>query len=333
MDYRNWGLRATRRFGPGDPQRAEDLRLTLPLRGRRAEDLEETVSLQGPEPRGGLSRRVLFTAGGLSLIGGAGIATAKNLTPSGSASAIGSPAPSKSPIPAQRVAPPPASPSDLSSSTASATTPPPATQSPGALIDPSQVQSAPEYYVHAGPKVIALTLDDGPNNVYTPQILALLQQHAITATFCMIGEQIAASRGIVHEVAAAGHMVVNHTWNHADQSKLALTAIKGQIARTSDALNASGIEPSVFRAPYGAWSPAVFKACAAARLRPLDWSVDPRDWSRPGTSTIISRIMKQTRTGSIILEHDGGGDRSETVAALAVVLPELLAAGYRFTTV
>ena len=67
-----------------------------------------------------------------------------------------------------------------------------------------------------------------------------------------------------------------------------------------------------------------------ADLRPLDWSVDPRDWSRPGTATIVSRILSHTRTGSIILEHDGGGDRSQTVAALTIVLPRLLDEGFRF---
>jgi peptidoglycan/xylan/chitin deacetylase (PgdA/CDA1 family) len=67
-------------------------------------------------------------------------------------------------------------------------------------------------------------------------------------------------------------------------------------------------------------------------MAPLAWSVDPRDWSRPGVPSIVTTIMRNTRTGSIILEHDGGGDRSETVAALKVVIPRLLAAGYHFST-
>jgi len=91
-------------------------------------------------------------------------------------------------------------------------------------------------------------------------------------------------------------------------------------------------EPALFRAPYGAWSPAVLQYCTQIAMTPLDWSVDPRDWSRPGVAAIVGNIMRNTRTGSIILEHDGGGNRSETVAALKIVLPRLLAAGYRFTT-
>jgi peptidoglycan/xylan/chitin deacetylase (PgdA/CDA1 family) len=126
---------------------------------------------------------------------------------------------------------------------------------------------------------------------------------------------------------------VNHTWDHADQSKLTMAKVRSEISRTNDALSAVGVHPSIFRAPYGAWSPTVFQACAAADLRPLDWSVDPQDWARPGTSTIVARILQQTRTGSIVLEHDGGGDRSETVAALKIVLPHLLDEGYRFTNV
>ena len=88
----------------------------------------------------------------------------------------------------------------------------------------------------------------------------------------------------------------------------------------------------MFRAPYGAWSPDVLAQCRQLGLTPLDWSVDPRDWSRPGVSAIVANIMRNTRTGSIILEHDGGGNRSQTVAALTYVLPRLLAQGFRFGT-
>jgi peptidoglycan/xylan/chitin deacetylase (PgdA/CDA1 family) len=88
----------------------------------------------------------------------------------------------------------------------------------------------------------------------------------------------------------------------------------------------------LFRAPYGAWSPAVLRACARAGMTPLAWSVDPRDWSRPGVASIVANIMRNTGTGSIILEHDGGGNRAQTVAALKQVIPRLQAAGYHFTT-
>ena len=88
----------------------------------------------------------------------------------------------------------------------------------------------------------------------------------------------------------------------------------------------------MFRAPYGAWSRTALECCASEGLTPLGWSVDPRDWSRPGVREIVSIIMANTGTGSIILEHDGGGDRSQTVAALRTAIPCLLDEGYRFAT-
>lgn len=184
-----------------------------------------------------------------------------------------------------------------------------------------------------GPKVVALTIDDGPSPEYTPQVLRVLRQYRVTASFSMIGREAASFPGVAREVAAAGHMIVNHTWDHGDLGSMSAAAVRDEIARATDAIHAAtGKRPDMFRAPYGIWAPAVFRYCAHAGLTPLDWSVDPRDWSRPGVGAIVRGILSHTRTGSIILEHDGGGDRSETVAALKIWLPRLLDAGYRFTT-
>jgi peptidoglycan/xylan/chitin deacetylase (PgdA/CDA1 family) len=189
------------------------------------------------------------------------------------------------------------------------------------------------FYVHDGPKAIALTIDDGPSPVYTPQVLRLLERYRVTATFSMIGVEVDANRGVAREVAAAGHAIANHTWTHPDLALMTPVAIADQMKRATGAIHrATGRVPTLFRAPYGAWSPAVLRHCAQTGMTPLDWSVDPRDWSRPGVASIVGNIMHNTRTGSIILEHDGGGDRSETVAALKIVLPRLLAAGYHFRT-
>ena len=263
-----------------------------------------------PAPTPRVSRRVLFAAAGVTLLAGCGsTSTTAGANPGGSATpgrtSTGTPSPGPSTTPA---APP------------TPTGPP-----------PLPVQTRPQFYVHAGPKAVALTLDDGPSE-YTEQILDILRAHHVTATFCMIGRQIAGRASVVREVAAAGHHITNHTWDHADQSRLTLPKVAAQIARTTEAMTDVGITPTMFRAPYGAWSHTVFEATAAAGLNPLDWSVDPRDWSRPGVDSIVSNITRNTRTGSIILDHDGGGDRSQTVAALRIWLPHLLAEGYRFTT-
>ncbi len=191
----------------------------------------------------------------------------------------------------------------------------------------------PMFYIHDGRKRVALTIDDGPSPEYTPQVLRLLEKYRVTATFSMIGLEAAAYPGLVREVAAAGHKIANHTWSHLDLVYLPPAAVADQIGRATGAIHkATGKVPALFRAPYGAWSPVVLRECAQAGMTPLDWSVDPRDWSRPGVAAIVGNIMRNTKTGSIILEHDGGGDRSQTVAALKIVLPRLLDAGYRFAT-
>lgn len=189
----------------------------------------------------------------------------------------------------------------------------------------------PVEHIRDGRKGIALTIDDGPSPEYTPQVLRLLERYRVTATFSMIGLEVAAYPGLVREVAAAGHTIANHTWSHANLAYLSPALIADQGDRATGAIHkATGGAPSLFRAPYGAWSPAALQYCARAGMTPLDWSVDPRDWSRPGVPAIVRNIMRNTRTGSIILEHDGGGNRSQTVAALKIVLPRLLDAGYHF---
>jgi peptidoglycan-N-acetylglucosamine deacetylase len=148
----------------------------------------------------------------------------------------------------------------------------------------------PVDFIHDGRKAIALTIDDGPSPVYTPQVLRLLAKYRITACFSMIGLEARTYPRVAREVADAGHVIVNHTWTHPDLALLSPALVIEQMDRATEAIHAAtGRTPDLFRAPYGAWSP-------------------------------------------FILEHDGGGDRSETVAALKIVVPRLLAEGYHFRT-
>jgi peptidoglycan/xylan/chitin deacetylase (PgdA/CDA1 family) len=189
------------------------------------------------------------------------------------------------------------------------------------------------YYVDDGPKAIALTIDDGPDRIYTPQVLRLLAKYQITATFSMIGIQVTSQPAMAREVAAAGHLISNHTWRHLNLAWLGPLGVADEMDRATEAIHtATGAAPAMFRAPYGVWSATVLRRCEQTGMTPLAWSVDPRDWSRPGVSAIVDNIMHTTSTGSIILEHDGGGDRSQTVAALGIVLPRLLDHGYYFVT-
>jgi peptidoglycan/xylan/chitin deacetylase (PgdA/CDA1 family) len=192
----------------------------------------------------------------------------------------------------------------------------------------------PQHYLPCSGTNIALTIDDGPHPVWTPQILALLARHQIPATFCMIGRHVAAYPNLVAAIIDAGHHIANHTFTHPMPfTKLTPAQVRAEIDRTTDVITkaSGGHRPTLFRAPGGAWSPANLEACAAAGMRPLDWSVDPRDWSLPGVRHIVETILNKTRPGAIILDHDGGGNRQQTIDALTIVLPKLIDAGFHFS--
>jgi peptidoglycan/xylan/chitin deacetylase (PgdA/CDA1 family) len=192
---------------------------------------------------------------------------------------------------------------------------------------------APQHYLPCHGTDIALTIDDGPDAEWTPQVLDLLERLAVKATFCMIGKKAAANPGIVRAVIDGGHHIANHTFTHPENlHKLPDPQVKDEIGKAMDAITAAsgGHRPTLFRSPGGAWSPTVLQECAAQAVRPLDWSVDPRDWSRPGVQHIATTILTHTHPGSIILEHDGGGNRAQTIQALRLALPRLLDAGYHF---
>ena len=296
---------------------------------------------KGRAARAGLTRRAVLVIGGVTLIAGYSEGPARQIADAartGAAHPTPAPAPGRTPDASPtaerpRPASTPSAPARLARKDQAKTRQTgnaPRAAGHGHRGDASDL---PMYHVDDGRKVIALTIDDGPSPVYTPQILELLDTYQVTATFSMIGLEVDAHPGMAREVAAAGHVIANHTWSHIDLAVLPPVTVADQINRATDAIHTvTGRVPTLFRAPYGAWSPAVLQRCAQAGMTPLDWSVDPRDWSRPGVASIVRNIMRNTKTGSIILEHDGGGNRSQTVAALTIVLPRLLAAGYRFTT-
>jgi peptidoglycan/xylan/chitin deacetylase (PgdA/CDA1 family) len=258
-------------------------------------------------------RRMLLGLGGITLVTGgaaaAGLAAASGHGDSGGAAA-GAAAVSA------RGSHPPSS---------------PAAPTPSRTRGP--VATAPQYYVDdEGSRAIALTMDDGPHPVYTPQVLEVLREHGVKATFNMIGQQVGANLSLVREVSAAGHTITNHTWNHADMRRYSDAQTLSEIDRCNEALAAADQHPTIFRAPFGYWTPAVFLACAARDLKPIAWSVDPDDWDteRVDTQDIVHNVLTHTHAHSIILEHDGGGVRRNTVAALRIFIPALLDRGYKF---
>ena len=178
---------------------------------------------------------------------------------------------------------------------------------------------------------LSFTFDDGPAATYTSQVLALLAQYHAAAVFCVIGIDATKHPEFVRQEVAAGHRLCDHTQDHPlNLPSLGATRIDWEIRTGEQSIMAAsgGVAPLYFRAPGGAWSSTVIASAQHLQLSPLKWTVDPRDWSRPGTPEIVLSILNQLRPNGIILMHDGGGDRSQTVAALRVLLPELIAAGW-----
>ncbi|WP_381795903.1 polysaccharide deacetylase family protein [Streptomyces niveus] len=190
--------------------------------------------------------------------------------------------------------------------------------------------------VHAsdrGPQGVNITIDDGPDPAWTPQVLQLLKDNDTKATFCMVGTQAEAHPDLVKDVVAAGHRLCNHTVSHdttmdtkseAYQSKQILDAER-MITKAS-----GGVRPEYYRAPGGAFTPYSRELAASRGMRPLGWNVDSKDFERPGADVMVATVKSEISNGPTVLFHDAGGDRSQTVAALREVLPWLREQGYSF---
>jgi peptidoglycan/xylan/chitin deacetylase (PgdA/CDA1 family) len=179
---------------------------------------------------------------------------------------------------------------------------------------------------------VALTFDDGPS-LYTPQVLAVLHRFGAQATFFLIGREIGQYPATVRAEVAAGDEIGNHTYTHANLLGLPNSLVLAELAETQAAARqAGGVTPTWFRPPFGDVDERVAELAASLGLRTITWSVDPRDWTRPGVSFIVARVLADVRPGSVIVMHDGGGDRSETVIALSIILPALRERGYQFVT-
>jgi peptidoglycan-N-acetylglucosamine deacetylase len=176
-----------------------------------------------------------------------------------------------------------------------------------------------------GTSAVALTFDDGPGP-YTHLVLDLLEKYHVKATFCLIGRQIHAYRSEIKRMIRDGDTLCNHTWDHDEQlGKKSLATMQSEMAKTSAAIHKIDAKAKVryFRNPGGNFTNSTVRVCESMGMRPLYWSVDTRDWSVPGINHIQAVLAARTHRGSIVLMHDGGGDRSETLAALKVMLPQL----------
>jgi peptidoglycan/xylan/chitin deacetylase (PgdA/CDA1 family) len=179
-------------------------------------------------------------------------------------------------------------------------------------------------------RTVALTFDDGPSP-WTPRILAVLRRHQVPATFCMLGDEAARYPAYARQVVTEGHQLCNHSSDHADMARMPIRRARREVVGAERQIrDAAGVAPVIFRYPYGSADRTARQVVRRYGMRELSWDVDPRDWTRPPARTITARIVGQVRPRSVVLLHDGGGDRSHTVAALDATITQLQRRGYRF---
>lgn len=218
-------------------------------------------------------------------------------------------------------------------------------QSPAPISSPSAshhdddrpaTEKVAEDIAHAsdqGAKGVNITIDDGPDPTWTPQVLQLLKDKGVKATFCMVGTQAQAYPNLVRDVVAAGHRLCNHTVSHD-----VTMDTKSEAYQTKEILDAErmitkasgGVRPQYYRAPGGAFTPFSRKLAASHGMRPLGWNVDTKDFEHPGVDAIVATVKNEIANGPTVLFHDAGGERSQTLAALGQVLPWLREQGYSF---
>ncbi|MEU8049586.1 polysaccharide deacetylase family protein [Micromonospora haikouensis] len=182
--------------------------------------------------------------------------------------------------------------------------------------------------VTTGSAQVALTFDDGPDPQYTPQVLALLREYGVTATFCVVGENAQSHPDLIQAIVADGHTLCNHSWHHDELlGKRSTDVIRADLLRTNAAIRAAvpDAEIAYYRQPGGAWTYPVVSVAEELGLVPLHWTVDPSDWKAPGATRIAHDVSAEAQPGSIVLLHDAGGNRQGTVDALRSLLPDLAA--------
>lgn len=184
------------------------------------------------------------------------------------------------------------------------------------------------------PKLVALTFDDGPNPGETDSILAVLRKEKIKATFFMLGKNVKAHPEIARRVARAGHQIASHSYSHQPFTKQTGPQIKRELEKTRQTIaNATGVDTSWVRPPYGLVNGRAYMVFDEEQAKVALWNVDSRDYTRPGSQRIINTVFFNRKPGAVVLMHDGGGNRRDTVKALRGIIGEYRDKGYRFVTV
>ena len=180
----------------------------------------------------------------------------------------------------------------------------------------------------AGRRLVALTFDDGPSARYTRRILRVLRRHRVKATFFVLGKNAKRYPRLLRQIEGEGHLVASHSWDHPKH--LPLSGWREQIARTRAALAAAGVRgSSYYRPPHGILSPKIEALCGELGLTIAMYTLLSSDWQRPGVEPLRRQVVHRLRDGDIVVLHDGGGDRQQTVEALPGIIRGLAAKGLR----
>ncbi len=182
-------------------------------------------------------------------------------------------------------------------------------------------------------RLIALTFDDGPSP-YTPAIVRVLSRMHVPATFFVVGQQLNYFSAALRDELKHGFQIGDHTENHAWLIRLSAADQRGQVRTAAVRIERQGApSPRLFRPPYGAFNAQTFAVLRQMHMLMVLWSIDPGDWRRPGTGAIVGNVLDHSRPGAIVIMHDGGGDRSQTVAALPKIITGLRRRHYQLVSV
>ncbi|MBD3231586.1 polysaccharide deacetylase family protein [Candidatus Dependentiae bacterium] len=209
------------------------------------------------------------------------------------------------------------------------------------------IPNSPQFYgksirrINTKEKIVALTFDDGPNPPYTEQILDILKQHNVKATFFMVGKHIEKCPYMVKKVYQEGHEIGNHSWSHKVLICRSSKYIRKEIEQTDKLIYQLGYKGKIyFRAPKGLKFVNLPRILNSQNRHHILFDVISWDWCCPGANKIVRCVLKKVKSGSIILLHDGNGDvnfigtdRSQTVIATDIIIQKLKARGYGFVTI
>jgi peptidoglycan/xylan/chitin deacetylase (PgdA/CDA1 family) len=188
---------------------------------------------------------------------------------------------------------------------------------------------SPAVQAQAAELTVYLTFDDGPSGTWTPRYLDVLKKYNAKATFFSTGQNVKAHPRVIARIHREGHLLANHTWNHADLTRLSKAKAKSQLTRTQSALGR--YKSACMRPPYGATNTSVRRWTKQVGLKTVLWDVDTRDWENSQTATsVYKRVIRSVHNGSIVLMHDGGDSQRDSLAALKRILPKLKSKGYTF---